>query len=282
MIKKISEFYSNNITSLWVQILIPSGLGGIIYVAKQYPEKTFADVIGIAAIFLLAIHAYLISNTTITKLKEVDFWKKELKGHKWLLNTIKEMVTRKLHKFKNTGYLVGESEYREAIMKNLSMLLKFYQRYSDDPDNSFRITYFKKSGDANFLESIFYATEDGEPPYSHGDIERQREIFDKNSSQSLAVTAWKELRPIIAENEIEITYLYPQQTDKIKSIIALPVFSGSISEDNLIGIITIASNKKEFFKRIDIERHKDYIDEFLLRIVFEFFKLKSSISNNRL
>ncbi len=159
-------------------------------------------------------------------------------------------------------------------MKNLDMLREFYVHYSGEPDNYFRVTLFQVSEDGKYLVSKFYSTKDGEPHASHGDETRQRENFNKNRSQTIAVSAWRDLRPKIVESEKEINYLYPQHKDKIKSIIALPIFSGDISEDNLIGIITVASSK-EYFRRTDMERHKEYIEQFTLRIVFEYCKWRA-------
>jgi hypothetical protein len=277
MWNKLNDFYRNNVDNFLIHVPIPGVLASAVFIARKY-DSWHALVVGVLATFLIPFHAYLTTKATHNKLKEselrekeLDVWKKELDGHKWLLSTIKEMIIRKLKRFKNYEYPLDEKEYIDAVMKILDMLRQFYSHYADDPVNEFRVTFFKIGKDHTYLESQFYSTPTGDPPSSHGDAERQKEIFNKNRSQSLAVAIWRELTPKIAENEKEINYLYPQQKEKIKSIIGFPICSGDISEDALIGIITIASNK-EFFKKADIKRHKEYIDQFILRIIFEYHK----------
>ncbi len=277
----LRSFYRKNLDNPFINISIPGALSIAVFIARYSPEW-YSISTGIVASSLIPLHAYLVADATRSKIqetklleKELDLWKNELQGHKWLLNSIKEMIIRKLLKFKKHGYLFDEQEYKDAIMKNLAMLRQFYSHYSSDPGNEFRIVFFKVGNDRKYLESQFYATPDGDRPASHGNTERQKEIFNRSKSTSLAVEVWKDLKPKIAENEAEIAYSYIQQNEKIKSLIGLPVCSGDISEDNLIGILTISSNK-EFFKKADLKLHKEYIEQFILRIVFEFNKWENS------
>ena len=282
---KITKFYEQHINNFWLNAVFPAGLAAVVFLSKQdylkllLPENReipffLPPLFGVFATIVLALHAYFSAAASKIKLKEIDYWKRELEGHKWLLNVIKEMVQRKIKKFKYNNEIKRDDEYRDAIMKNLDMLRAFYSHYFHDPDNTFRVVLFHVSDDKKYLVSKFYSTIDGEPPASHGNLQRQQELFDKSRSQSLAVAAWKDLCPKIAKDEKDISYLYPLQREKIKSIIAYPIFVGDKSDDNFLGVITISS-KKAYFQNEELEKHCDYISEFALRIVFEYCKWRA-------
>ncbi len=283
---RITKFYEKNINNIWLNVILPASLASVIFLSKQDYLKLILPAgisiplglppsLGVFATMALAFHAYFSAAASKVKLKEIDFWKKELEGHKWLLNVIKEMIQRKINKFKNNSMPGSvDDEYRNAIMKNLDMLRAFYSHYFHDPENTFRVVLFHPSDDKKYLVSKFYSTIDGEPPSSHDNVQRQKELFDRSRSQSLAVAAWKDLSPKIAREEKEIKYLYPQQQEKIKSIIAYPIFIGDKSEDNFLGVITISS-KKPYFQNEELDKHCDYISEFALRVEFEHCKWRA-------
>ncbi len=282
---KIVKFYERNINNFWLNPILPACLAAIAFLSKQdylkilVPTNVTIPVflppaMGALATVLLAFHAYFSAAASKIKLKEITFWKKELEGHKWLLNVIKEMIIRKIKIFKKSGATNRDDEYREAIIKNLDMLRAFYSHYFHDPENTFRVVLFHVSDDGKYLTTKFYSTIDGEPPSSHNNLQRQKELFDRTRSQSLAVASWKDLSPKIAKDEKEISYLYPQQREKIKSIIAYPIFTGDKSEENFLGVITVSS-KKAYFQNEELEKHCDYISEFALRVVFEHCKWRA-------
>lgn len=282
---KIQKIYERHISNFWLNAVLPGALTAIVFLSKKdileslLPAsvtipKILPPIVGIIATLTLAFHAYFSAAASKVKLKEIDFWKRELDGHKWLLNVIQEMIRRKIKKFKKNEKPNCEDEYRDAIMKNLDMLRAFYDHYFHDPDNSFRVVLFHASDDRKYLTSKFYSTFDGEPPSSHNNLQRQKELFDKSRSQALAVGAWKDLSPKMSRDESEVFYLYPQQREKIKSIIAYPIFTGDKAEENFLGVITISS-KKPYFQNEDLNKHCDYIAEFALRIVFEYCKWRT-------
>jgi len=272
--KKLNAFYEKQTGNLYLHLVAPSFLAAIVFAASKF-DKWYIILVGVLAAAMIPIHTYLSMTAAKTKIDAADLLRKELRRHKWLLGSIKEMVIRKLKRFKQKEYPFDEAEYIDAAMKNLAMLRQFYSKHTGDPENEFRVVFFKIGQDQKYLESQFFSTPNDDPPSSHNNTERQKAQFNKSRSQSLAVSAWKDLSYKIAENEDELTYLYAQQNQKIKSIIALPVCSGDVSEENLIGILTISSNKY-FFKTADINRHKEYIDQFTLRFVFEYHKWEAS------
>lgn len=227
------------------------------------------------AAFAVPLHTYLISKASEAKRNQVEYWISELKLHQWLLNVIKGMLLKKMERFRKQSRLSSVEEYSNAVLANLVALREFYSNYAHDPQNNFRITYFKPSDDGQFLMTQLYANADGTPPVSHQDIEAQRKYFNRDTSPTLAVASWRNREIYIAEKESEITYIYTQQKDKYKSIIAFPVFENNDATKPVIAVISITSSK-EFFKKQDVERHKNYIEQFALRLVFEYCKLQSN------
>ena len=271
--KRLYEFYEKHFHSLWLQVFIPGGLASIVYITRLSTNK-FSALTGIGATILIPLHAFLLGKALKSKYKESEFWKRELERHKWLINSVQEMIFRKINIFKEKGYVVGEEEYRHAVMKNLEMLREFYLHISGDPDNIFRIVFFQPKDD--YLIPVLWSTPNGEPPHSVDHVELQKEYFHRSRGQTLAVSALKDLEPKIAEKESEIHYNYAQQREIIKSIIAYPIFRGSTRDENLIGIIVISSSEEGFFRNSDLTRHTDYIYQFAIRIQFEYCKLLSS------
>lgn len=281
-------FYKRYSDNFFLQALVPAFLAAVILITTRFfiPYKLYvipSMIISVIATLLIPLHAYLLfrarKEVSIEKTqieRKMEYYKNELAMHKWLLYVIREMVQRKVQKFREREYPIGEKEYRNAAMKNLDMLREFYEHFKNDPAVHFRTVFFQPSEDGTFLRSTFYSTPNGEPPSSHGNDGRQKEIFNKTRSQTLAVSAWRDLSPKIAENPEEISYTYPQQRDIIKSLLAFPVFSGKLVAEDLIGIITVSCNEASFFSRHELDRHKDYISEFAMRIDFEFCKLQSS------
>jgi hypothetical protein len=154
-------------------------------------------------------------------------------------------------------------------------LREFFSDYANDPQNHFRVTYFKPSDDGQYLITKFYANADGTPPVSHNDIETQKIRFNKDNSTTEAVKAWRDKEVCIA-NHPDIVQQYNQQKTKYKSIIAYPIFDNNDCAKQVIGVISVTSSLKDFFKEQDILRHKDYIEQFALRLVFEYCKLQSN------
>jgi hypothetical protein len=285
--ERLIKYYQSNIDKLWLNALIPALLALTIFIARYFKSDLFF-FLGIVATFLLPMHAYAIGRASKNQIKECEIWKKELSYyqtelsmHKWLLIAVSEMIQRKLQRFRNSAYSFDEGEFRQAVMKNLEMLRKFYSHFNNDPGIFFRTVFFQPSDDGKYLISKFYSTPNGDPPLSHDNIERQKVIFDRRTGQALACATWRDLSPKVAENTTEIHYNYPLQKDKIKSIIALPVFSGNPSDENFIGVITVSTNAEEFFKKSELERHKEYISEFALRIDFEFCRWRAIQSSKK-
>ena len=272
----VLKLYEKHIARFWLSAIIPGLLAAIVLFAK-YIDKWWYIAAAFLATLAVPIHTYLISAASETKLKEVNYWKAELELHQWLLNVIRGMLLKTMDRFKSQAVSASAEEYSQAVMANLVALREFYASYDHDPQNHFRVTYFKPSDDGQYLTTKFYANADGTPPVSHGDIEAQKKYFNRDTSPTLAVSAWKNRDIYIAENESEISYLYNQQKDKYKSLIACPIFENNDSTKSVIAIITITS-RKEFFKKQDVERYKNYMEQFALRLVFEHCKLQSNNS----
>jgi putative methionine-R-sulfoxide reductase with GAF domain len=115
---------------------------------------------------------------------------------------------------------------------------------------------------------------------SHNDIETQKIRFNKDTSTTEAVKAWRNREVCIAEKESDIPYLYNQQKSKYKSIIAYPIFENNDCAKQVIGVISVTSSRNAFFIMQDIDRHKNYIEQFALRLVFEYCKLQSNNNAN--
>lgn len=274
MIMGILKYYEKNLEKAWFRAVIPGIFAALAFSAKYIKNTWFIVIAGIAT-FAIPVHTYLISKASETKLNQVDYWKTELKLHQWLLNVIKGMLLKKMGRFRKQSRPIPAEEYSNAVTANLVALREFYSDYANDPQNHFRVTYFKPSDDGQYLTTQFYANADGTPPVSHDDIDAQKKYFNRDTSPTLAVTAWKNRDVYIAERESEITYIYSQQRSKYKSIIVCPIFENNDSTKQVIGIISITS-RKEFFKKQDIDRHKNYIEQFALRLVFEYCKLQSN------
>ncbi|HEX9021072.1 MAG TPA: hypothetical protein VF903_07410 [Nitrospirota bacterium] len=275
----ILKFYEKNLDRFWLRAIIPGLLAAVALFAK-FVDRLWYIPIAVLATLAIPIHTYLISKSSEAKLNEVTYWKFELELHRWLLNVIRGMLLKKMDRFRKQTVSSSVEEYSQAVMANLVALREFYASYDHDPQNHFRITYFRPSDDGQYLTTKFYANADGTPPVSHGDIEAQKKYFNRDTSPTLAVAAWKHRDIHVAEKESEITYMTSQQKDKYKSIIACPIFENNDTAKSVIGIITITS-RKEFFKRHDIERHKNYMEQFALRLVFEHCKLQSNNSGAR-
>lgn len=286
MVGGVRDFYKKHNNNFWLLAIFPAVLAVVAFLPRIFPENILMLVAGGVCIVLIALHGFFVVASAKDKSKdteeldrEIDFWKEELKMHKWLMCSIKELVTRKIFTYQKQGYLAGEKEHRDAVLKNIKMLHAFYKHYKHElgPDNLMRIVLFEPSEDKKYLISKFYSTENNTPPTSHGKINVQKLDFNKSKSQAVAVNSWRELSTEIAENEDEIHPNYPQQKDHIKSIIAYPVFSGGHVENDLLGILTLTSNIPDFFVRRDIKKHNDYISQFALRINFEYCKLQSTV-----
>lgn len=266
------KFYEKHIGKIWLGAIVPAFLSGLAFSAKFVSNFWLIFLAGMAA-SLIPIHSFLISKASETKRKEVDYYTTELRLHQWLLGVIKGMLLKKMSRFRNHSTPSPE-EYSNAVLANLVALREFYSNFAHDPRNNFRITYFKPSEDGQFLRTENYTNADGVPPFTHGDIEAQRKYFDRDTSRTLAVKAWRNREITVAENESEINYFYDQQKDKYKSILVFPVFENNDASKPVIAIISITSTK-EFFKRQGIGWHKNYIEQFALRLVFEYCKLQS-------
>ncbi len=275
---KILGFYEKHLDNVWLRAIVPGAFAALVFLAK-YVDQPWFIVVALTATAALPIHTYLISKASGAKLTEVNYWISEVKLHQWLLNVIKGMLLKKMERFRNRVNSSPAEEYSNAVIANLIALREFYIAYAYDPKNHFRITHFRPSDDDRYLITQFYSNADGTPPSSHGDIEAQKKYFSRETSTTLAVEAWKNRKSTVAESEREINYLYSQQRDKFRSIIASPVFENNDVTKRVIGVITITSSK-EFFQKRDLERHKNYIEQFALRLVFEFCKLHSGNKPN--
>lgn len=276
MIIGILKFYEKHLEKAWLRALLPGLFAAIVFAAKYITYSWFIFIAGLAA-FALPLHTYFISKASEAKLNQLDYWMTELKLHQWLLNVIKGMLLKKMARFRKQANSTPAEEYSNAVTANLVALREFYSDYAHDPQNLFRVTYFNPSDDGQYLTTQFYSNADGTPPVSHGNNEKQKLFFNKDTSQTLAVLAWRNRSVYIAEKESDISYIYSQQKDKYKSIIAYPIFENNDSAKAVIGIITVTS-RKEFFKMQDVERHKNYVEQFALRLVFEHCKLQSNNS----
>lgn len=241
-------------------------------VAVKFYDNKSVRIVAVAAPILLAVHAFFTARVAKSKLDNIKYWENELQNHKWLLIALRAMVQRKLDKVRDDDVPLGEIEYRDAIIKNLTALREFYTHFASDPDNHFRIVFFLPDESGAYLVPKFYATSDGTPPHSYNDPNRQREIFHRERSQTVTVSVWKDGVTKIIESEEELQYTHPQQRNIIKSMIAYPVFLHDKSGNRLLGIISITSSVKGFFKRQDQKRHENYISQFALRLEFEYCK----------
>lgn len=207
------------------------------------------------------------------ELKKLEYWKNKSTNYLWMINSIEKLIHRKV------GFLRKEindpTSFRvESVWKNLQMLYELYEHISKDPSVKFKIVFFVPSLDNRYLASQFWYNPANQPPYTHGNEDRQKIHFSKDDSDSTAVTAWRNRKTEIAESEDEIDHHYKGQEQTIKSIIAYPIFGQETPE--ITGIITITADKSKFFKWDDIATHEEYIKQFGIRIALELCRLRRS------
>lgn len=265
--------YSNTFT---LNVIIPAlfGIGAFIpFFIKDITgsiTETPGLVIGILSICLLSGHNYIMKLATEKALSKVDYWKKLSEDYQWVLYAISKLISRKKLDYKK--FIGNSSEFNSgSILKILEMLHQFYIYRYPSP-HKFMVVFLVPSQDGTFLTCLHHEYGDDQQPSYCGKKTEEAKIFNKDTSLSLAVKAWNTREPQLAESGGDIYYFYSGQQDRIKSMIAVPVF-GKTGTD-VVGIITIATTEEFLFKQQEKTFHCEIINEFGIRIALEFMRLK--------
>lgn len=274
MKKRVKQFYLKKSERALFNVWIPAILTVVVF-ASRYAPQEYGFIGGIIATILIPTHAYILKIARDAKLNELDFWKKKSINYSWLLNSIEKLIYHKINTLKKGIDEHKQNKFKiESIWKNLQMLYEFYVHYFMDPTMKLKIVFFVPSRDNSYLISRFWYNESHQKPHSYENEIRQKELFAKHSSKSLAVKAWNTRKTEVAESEKEILHHYQGQEQTIKSIIAYPICGQKSSE--ILGIITVSANMNHFFKCSDITTHEEYIKQAAIRIALEMSRIKNA------
>lgn len=234
-------------------------------------------LIGSISTAVLCAHTYFLKGANDEHSKEIEYWKNKSTNYLWMINSIEKLIHRKVSSFRKD--INNPTKFKtESAWKNLQMLYEFYEHISKDPTIKFKIVFFSPSPDNTYLISQFWYNLANQPPQSHENEEIQRVYFNKDTSKSAAVKAWRNKKTEIEESEQAISFHYIGQEQATKSIIACPVFARLSSE--VTGVITISANKNHFFKCSEMTLHEEFIKQFGIRIALEIYRLNKSEEYN--
>lgn len=262
-------------------VLVNGGLGGVVFFSKTIladKNSALAMFIGICAIFLLATHTYMAQSYSIEKINEAGYWKTKFKRHTWLLDSIRILIGKKIAVFRENGII--PNDFRDKSIKLiLQMIYEFYKScdLSESPQK-FRIIYQEPSTETQGNQEQYlsvkywYYSDNGNPHYA-GDEGEELKYFSLNidpnhpEKMNLPVKAYHSRKVEVFENSSEVPYHYDGQIQHVKSLISYPV----VGEDDktVLGVITVSSDQEDFFKRNKIPDHKEYLQEFGVRVAME-------------
>jgi len=274
MYKKLVAYRSFN-------VLINGGLGGVVFISETILFKNnfiYAMIIGVCAIFLLSTHTYISQSHLIGKINQSDYWKTKFKRHTWLLDSIRILIGKKIEIFREDGNV--PDDFRDKSIKLiLQMIYEFYKScdLSESPQK-IRIIYQEpstgeKRNQEPYLSVKYWYYSDNNNPHYAKDENEERRCFSLNvdpnhpENINLPVKAYHSRKVEVFENSSEIPYHYDGQIQHVKSLISYPV----VGEDDktVLGVITVSSDKDNFFKKNDIPDHEEYLQEFGVRVAME-------------